>query len=680
MLLAIALLCAAAAADADDSVIDNGRLQLELAVSEARIPHIAAARWSDTGNLIFRETAGRGGTVAEWLPEELGPPRDTDVHWRHRYAFTKSFLVSEGFRLSNGLYGEWEIETRRGHAHLLCFFHLKNEGSESLSVPWFPAWTAHWEVPGEHASLRWWEALSFQEQEISLKPGVKVGLGSRLHSSDRRPTGQNPYWVLSTDKGQVFFGLEWCGGWKAEIECVEAETEGYSGFRFRCYLPPEETQLTLEPGSGATGPPLHIVPTRGVNVREARAAWMAERRNYADHFRYVPAPSYPLSYNHWYTTRFDVNGEFLQRQAAALDEYGFDAFIVDAGWYKAVGEWEPDPAKFAPGEFEAILKGVKDQGVKVGIWSCPQFIRADKDNLPPEVDQPGFYRDFIDGWLLDYAGMDFKQFLYDHVTMLRTRYHADWWKYDQDFFTEETRQGAMKNVNAFQSALRSVRQWNTDLYIENCQSGGRMINEFTVPLTQSQWIRDGGNTGPEHARSNFREALGALALLPPWTVNRWTNNPDRNDPEDDEFTRMYCRSAMAGTWGIVADLPKIHERQREIIRKEIANYRRLNELKTDCRYDLYLAARRPDAAGVTYFDGEGRRAGILLMRWAAKGAFDFTAGLDALQPEGRYVVEDVDTGTKTTISSEKLINSGLAVHFPEARDSALVFIEPEQQL
>jgi len=213
--------------------------------------------------------------------------------------------------------------------------------------------------------------------------------------------------------------------------------------------------------------------------------------------------------------------------------------------------------------------------------------------------------------------------------------------------------------------------------MENCQRGGRLINEFTVLMTQNQWIRDGGNTGPEHARSNFREALGALEFMPPWTVNRWTNNPDRNDPEDDEFTRMYCRSAMAGTWGLVADLAKITERQRNIILSEVRHYRRLNALKNDCRYEILYPQARAAAAGIVYYNAAGTQAGVLLLRWNRAGAFEFPMLLGGLRNEGRYCVEDIDQGESSMSSATALRHPGVIVPFSEGRNSALLFVSAE---
>ena len=103
--------------------------------------------------------------------------------------------------------------------------------------------------------------------------------------------------------------------------------------------------------------------------------------------------------------------------------------------------------------------------------------------------------------MLDLTGANLKDRLTNHVAALRAQYQMDWWKYDQDFFVEQSNAGLMRNVLTFQNALKSVRQANPDLTIENCQSGGRMINELTLLATQISWLKDGGNNGLGHAKA-----------------------------------------------------------------------------------------------------------------------------------------------------------------------------------
>lgn len=648
--------------------LDNGILQVRLDVDNLGAPRISSAVWMETARIALKN-GGETQSWDEWLPAEMHPLAAPSAEWRREE--NAHFIRAEYARpLQGNLQATWVVELFRTAPLLRAWVRLENQGNGPRAIPWMPIWRDHWQM-NDAAWLRHWRALSFAPVETPAK-NLDLILGSRLHSSDELENGVNPYWIWGGDAGRIYFALSWCGGWRAVLKSPPASA---SALDFQIYLPPEETQLTLEAGESFNGPVLEAFLSREHHERECRAGWMQARAALGRTLYGGPGPWYPFAYNNWYTSRFDVTEAFLQRQLDVLEPYGFDVFIVDAGWYAAVGQWVPDPRKYAPGAFERILAEIRQQGVMTGIWSCPQFVKADPGALPPEVDEPPFYRKFIDGYLLNYAGMDFTAFMLGHVQALRERYGANWWKYDQDFFVEQTRHGVAKNVAALQAALLATRKAHPDLYMENCQSGGRMLNEFTVLMTQNQWIRDGSGTGPNHARSNLSEALGALDFLPPWTVNRWTNNPDRNDPNDDEFTRRYCRSAMAGTWGLVADLPNITARQREVIVREAANYRRLSALKSDCRFDLLAPSRKTDAAGVVFYNAPGRRAGILLLRWDARGAFSAPVKLDGLAADATYRIEDADSGEIRALSGAALCHAGLQIPFTKQRQSALIFVE-----
>jgi hypothetical protein len=234
----------------------------------------------------------------------------------------------------------------------------------------------------------------------------------------------------------------------------------------------------------------------------------------------------------------------------------------------------------------------------------------------------------------------------------------------------------MRNVAAFQDALLAVRQQNPDLTIENCQSGGRMLNEFTSLATQISWLRDSSDNGLEHARQNISVVLGALEFVFPWSAYSFTNNLDRMDKDDDELTRLYCRSAMAGVWGISADLSGVEDRQRAVILKEVENYRRLNQIKQGCLYELKPPSAGSDVAGASFYDGQRKRAGVLLYRWDRRGPFEQRVQLNNLKSYAWYDVLDVDTGATARLRGKTLMKDGIAVTFAGERQSALVFIDP----
>jgi alpha-galactosidase len=407
---------------------------------------------------------------------------------------------------------------------------------------------------------------------------------------------------------------------------------------------------------------------------DGRAIWMRLRQALGQILYPGPSPSFPLSYNGWYAVRKQINADFLNRQIAAMPPYAFDAFIIDAGWYDG-GRWKPDPEKFPASELAESFAALKANGIKAGLWSTPQYRASSDTSSALQIEQPPVASIFFDGYLLDMSQDSFTSYVANHVQKLRNKYSMDYWKYDQQFFAEQTLAGVMKNVAGFEKTLQAVRLANPDLFIENCQSGGRMINEFTLLLTQTSWLKDSAQTGLAHARMNISTALGAMQFVFPWAAYRFINNLDQLNPDDDELTRLYCRSAMAGTWGISTDLAQLSARQQGVILKEIDNYRQLNRLKYSCNYDLQLPDDQADVAGVTFYSRGRLNAGVLLYRWQRDGAFEQRVMVPKLKPWAIYRVVDMDTGTEVIARGDALMSGGINVSFTGKRQSALLFIK-----
>ncbi|HRT20820.1 MAG TPA: alpha-galactosidase [Candidatus Hydrogenedentes bacterium] len=648
----------------EGAVVTNDMLSLSLGSHEGA-PVIESASWRKSNEIVF--TADPPCAADAWIPRELMPETPVSgADWT--LSETPVFLCAETHRsLAGGLMMTWHVSLAK-HAPLIEMrIGVKNDGVEPRSVPWFPVWTARWTLKGIER-VRGWRALSFSRENHAVVRPMRIEWGSCIHSSDEIENGMNPYWVVKTATSHVYFALAWCGGWRARLDAAP------DTFAFDVHLPPDETQLTLAPGETMDGPELSVTFVPEEDESLARALWMTWRAALARAEYGISPPIFPFTYNHWYAARFGVDAAFLERQLESMSPYDFDAFIVDAGWYEAVGRWVPDPVKFPDGSFVRIMRALEEADVMPGLWSCPQFVKADRSALPPEVDSPGMHRKFIDGWLLDLAGCDFTSRLSGHVAMLRTDYHAGWWKYDQDFFTAHTRAGRMRNVRAFQNALKSVRGNHPDLVIENCQSGGRMINEFTVRLAQSQWLCDGGHTGGALARDSISIAINAMDFIFPWACNRWTNNPDRVDADDKAFFRYWCRAAMAGTWGIAADLGAIDGARQAMLVEAREEYRRINAFKRDCLYDLFPPEHGDAPAGVVFYLADGTGAAVMLFRREKGDAVEQVFPLRFLDARRNFMVEDADTAARHAYRGKTLRNKGLPLPWTPDRMSAVLFV------
>jgi hypothetical protein len=645
----------------------NDTIQLNLGVSSAGVPVIESAQKIETGDSLFSD-AGEPSGLSGWFPHGLVPNAKASVTsalWTA--SESNDFLVAQAsLNLAKGLTATWVVELARTGSLFRMHVMLVNNGPKKQSIASYPVWNASWTLPAGPGTLRWWDALTFNPHQQPLASSGAIDLGSQVYSSPEN--GTNPFWVVQGSSGNMYFALGWSGGWQATIN----SNQNVLGFSVQ--LPPSETQLVLKPGEQIDGPFLEITPTSHTAEGPSRRFWMTERAALAK----GPAPAIPLTYNSWYVVKKNVDGDFLSNQLSAMDAYGFDDLVVDAGWYDNPGDWQPAAAKFKPGEMESLLKSVKMAGHKAGVWSAPQFVSSTKP-AAGKIENPPFFSLFLQAYLLDLWNSNYADLVTAHVEQLRTQFSIDYWKYDQPIFVDQSRAGPMKNAIAFQEALKSVRVANTDLTIENCMDGGQMINEVTLLNTQLSWLEDGGNNGLAAAQTNLQTVLGALEFIFPWSAYRFTNLFEQMDQTNDELTKYYCRSAMMGVWGISSNLTLIGDHQQSVIVSEIQNYRRLNEIKLDALYELQQPVKASNTAGATFYAKFGKMAAVLLFRWNGQGALTQQVALNELDPKQSYEVTDIDTGIKTQMAGADLSTNGLTVAFDSTRQSALVFIDPIDQ-
>jgi len=93
----------------------------------------------------------------------------------------------------------------------------------------------------------------------------------------------------------------------------------------------------------------------------------------------------PGGYESWYNRYTDIDEAGISRDLEALDANGNlinryylqrgkpAVFQVDDGWERAVGDWEPDPAKFPRG-MGGIAARAEAKGLVPGLWLAPLLV------------------------------------------------------------------------------------------------------------------------------------------------------------------------------------------------------------------------------------------------------------------------------------------------------------------
>ena len=98
----------------------------------------------------------------------------------------------------------------------------------------------------------------------------------------------------------------------------------------------------------------------------------------------LPLNSPPAAYSaYWKTWGYDVNFTLGQLYAVLpqLKRIGIGWFILDDGWFKYYGDWDPSPqpGKFPDGEpgMRKFVAELHRRGFKANLWWCPQGASVD---------------------------------------------------------------------------------------------------------------------------------------------------------------------------------------------------------------------------------------------------------------------------------------------------------------
>jgi hypothetical protein len=298
---------------AEGADLQNKIIKLTLGFTPNGVPVIEQGVWKKTGQPVFTDNLA-SDTLDEWVPEKFIPAELPPIDWQlsENYNFVRAEASRE---LLNGLRLVGIVELARTSPMFRLKMRVENSSTQSMGIKWFPTWNANWQMGNQAESLKWWNALSYTPNQKDIKDDGKVTLGSHLHSSDNVFEGETPYWIVGGKDQSTFFALEWCGGWEARLRANKGL------FSFAVRLPQDDTQLQLAAGESIEGPTLWVTPTLAGFEALHRRDWMYQRRVMSRRLYHVPPPAFPLNYNNYYATFSELDGNFVERQVAAMGQF-----------------------------------------------------------------------------------------------------------------------------------------------------------------------------------------------------------------------------------------------------------------------------------------------------------------------------------------------------------------------
>jgi hypothetical protein len=421
---------------------------------------------------------------------------------------------------------------------------------------------------------------------------------------------------------------------------------------------------------------------------------------------------YPLLVNNSWGSGMSVDEALALRMIGESKELGLEMFHIDAGWFRGVGDWYPDPKKFPHG-LAAIADEAHRQGLRFGIWT--DWTQAALDTEPGALN----VRDpKVRDWLVADVAADWKpeefkgqtidigvpaahEYAAKEVKRIVEDYRLDMLEHDGylvaqgcthddhphappnkstmhvthewggDFvLADNSTDVSYHAVKAYYDIYAKLRQEHPGLLFEICNDGGRMVDFGSASHGDYFSITDAYDP-----LSNRRAFFDTSHLLPAAMlesyVEKWPT------PKIENFLYM-LRSGMMGWTTIMLDTTVWSAEQHEAARKAFALYKeQLRPLIRDA--NLFHISERPDGVrwdGLEYWDAARGKGVVYAFRGKTPDEPEHRFVLEGLKPGGHYRLhfEDGSSPDRDAWGGD-LMGAGLAVHLPEPLSSELVFIQ-----
>ncbi len=643
------------------------------------------------------------------------------LHWNFNRAASSSGnskLVYVFDSASPKLRLEWEWSVRAGYGPIEHEVRIQNLEARELWLPFVDSLETNWqcerEIPLQHFFVeKGADAPSAEGTHL-------VSLARRYHWLGNSSTYAHPgpaehreiipwFLIQRHDASQSgwYVGIEFSGRTRLALDRDANSLRVAAGLNpdpgpFRTRLEPQQVFETPVAFLGGTA---GGIDTAGNNLRR----WVREvLANPAD----WQNPNFPLVVNNSWGSGMEIDEALALRMLHDSADLQFEMFHMDAGWFRGVGDWYPDPQKFPHG-LAPIADEAHRLGLKFGLWV--DWTQAALDTQPgalnvrdPQVNDwvvadtpPDWTPEPFKGQTIDIGVPLAQAWAGKEVDRIVTDYHLDMLEHDgylvaqgcsrtdhphappnpehiqirkeaSSFWVDSSNSTDVSYhaVRAYYSIYSALRKNHPGLLLEICNDGGRMVDFGSAAHGDYFSITDAYDP-----LSNRRAFYDASHVLPPGMleayVQRWPT------PRIENF-RYMLRSGMMGWLTIMLDTSVWSKEQREAARIEFELYK--SKLRPFIRQaDLYHVSPRPDGIhwdGMEYFDPARKSGVVFVFRGSTDKEPVHFFRLKGIRAGRSYALRFQDRpASNRKITGDELLTSGLKVSLTSPLTSELVFFE-----
>src|SRR3989440_836224 len=376
--------------------------------------------------------------------------KNTPVHWQLDANASRSDDKNVSFVYESAtphLRLTWQWRVPAAYGPIEHQIRIENMGSQELWIPMQDSLAFNWQIDPQSRL----DHLYVEKGANSPSPvGThQVGLTEGYHwtgtsstygdLSDKEPREIIPWSLVQRqDAAQSgwYAGIEFSGRTRISLERTKDSLHGALGLS----PDPGPFRTRLAPGQSFETPVVFLGGFRdgpdgaGNVLRRWVRAVLGNPETWSD-------PHYPLIVNNSWGGGMAVNEEIALRMIRDSADLGVEMFHIDAGWFRGVGDWYPNPQKFPHG-LAPIAEDAHKRGLKFGLWvdwtqaalsTEPGALNARDPKVRdwmvtdlPQDWQPEAFK----GQTIDLGVPEAKQWAQREVERIVTDYHLDMLEHD----------------------------------------------------------------------------------------------------------------------------------------------------------------------------------------------------------------------------------------------------------
>ncbi len=517
-----------------------------------------------------------------------------------------------------------------------------------------------------------------RERHVVVRPiqtGLQ-GIGSRKGASSAE---HNPFIALkrphtNENMGEVYgFSLIYSGN---HLEMVEVDSCGMT--RVQAGIHPDGFAWQLLQGESFHSPEVVMVYSpNGLNgmsqvfhklyrTRLARGVWRDKVR--------------PILINNWEATGPDFTESKIVEIAKNARELGAELFVLDDGWFgnrendvTGLGDWYVKNFNKLPEGICGLARKINELDMQFGLWIEPEMVNKDSD----------LYREHPDWilcapnrsaspsrnqYVLDFSRQEVVDYIFGLLEKVMAESNVSYIKWDMNRYISECysnekteeEQGKVFHqyiLGVYQLYERLIERFPKVLF-ESCSSGGARFDPGMLYYAPQTWCSDDTD-----AIERIQIQYGTSYVYP--LISMGAHVSEVPNQQVGRVTPIETRAnvAMFGAFGYELDPCRLTERERKIVKKQIAFVKKHRELvQNGDFYRLLNPFENRNAAWmVVSTDKKQALVGFYCIRAVPNDGWT-RIRLAGLEEERNYIIEDNED---VSYSGSELMNVGMIIRKEE---------------